>query len=187
MLDVSCPGVTWKSGVLSLSMARWTKTWALASSSMENNPTSGASSTPGPLIKYFSEVLYDLLLNSFGREKSRTVQREQGRWKRNKNNRDQFFFCLFSPLQRGLSQSQPTLQPIPGCSTTVFLPLPLHHLLSSECPCSFSEGGPVNASHLTVLPTSVEIRQVWMSKFFKSWFLMHTFCPLLPVVFYCTA
>lgn len=98
---MSCPGVTWKSGVLSLSMARWTNTWALASSSMENNPTSGASSTPGPLIKYFSEVLYDLLLNSFGREKSRTVQREQGRWKRNKNNRDQFFFCLFSPLQRG--------------------------------------------------------------------------------------
>lgn len=56
---------TGKDGVLSRSIELCTYTWPLASSSIENNPYSGNSSTPGPLIEYFMDVFWDALLKSY--------------------------------------------------------------------------------------------------------------------------
>lgn len=80
----------------------------------------------------------------------------------------------------GLSQAQSSLSAAPLHSyhspSIIFFP---PSILAAFCG--------KDASHPTVLPISVKIRQVWMSKFFKGCFLIHTSCPLLPVVFCCTA
>lgn len=64
-----------------------------------------------------SEMYYMIWYWTAFEERSRTVQREQGRWKRNKNNLDQFSFCPHPLCRWGLSWSQPTPQ-LPVSSTT---------------------------------------------------------------------
>lgn len=59
---------TIKDGVTSRSTGRWTYIFPLWWSSIENNPISGNSSTPGPLIKYISDTFFDILLKSWKEE-----------------------------------------------------------------------------------------------------------------------